>query len=86
MIVNIIIRFTGLAPANVDLSTSSFQVPAIGSFDWATRRWLLTVSIKRLDARSLERIGKVKAQVVETETYTVSPNGRMMTVKQEGEG
>ncbi len=44
-----------------------------------------TVSMKRLDARTLERIGKVKGQVVETETYTVSPNGRTMTVKQEGE-
>ncbi len=44
-----------------------------------------TVSMKRLDARRLERIGKVKGQIVETETYMVSPNGRTMTVKQEGE-
>ena len=44
-----------------------------------------TVSMKRLDARTLERIGKVKGQVAETETYAVSPNGRTMTVKQEGE-
>ena len=44
-----------------------------------------TVAVKRLDAHSVERIGKAKGQVVETETYTVSPDGRMLTVKQEGE-
>jgi len=31
---------------------------------------------RRIDARRLERIGKVRGQIVETETYMVSPNGR----------
>ena len=43
-----------------------------------------TVSIKRVDARTIERMGKVKGQVVQTETYTVSPDGKMLTVKQGG--
>jgi len=41
--------------------------------------------MKRVDGRTLERIGKVRGTVVETETYTVSPDGRMLSVKQEGE-
>jgi hypothetical protein len=44
-----------------------------------------TVSLKRVDARSVERVGKVKGQVVQTETYRVSPDGRMLTVTQEGQ-
>jgi hypothetical protein len=44
-----------------------------------------TVSLKRIDARSVERIGKVKGQVVQTETYAVSPDGHMLTVTQEGQ-
>jgi len=43
-----------------------------------------TVSIKRIDTNNVERLGKVKGQVVQTETYTVSPDGRTLTVKQEG--
>lgn len=44
-----------------------------------------TVSLKRLDARSVERIGKVKGQVVQSETYSVSPDGHMLTVTQQGQ-
>ncbi len=43
-----------------------------------------TVSLKRVDSRTVERIGKVKGKVVQTETYTVSPDGTMLTVAQEG--
>lgn len=43
-----------------------------------------TVSIKRIDARTVERVGKVKGQVVQTETYSVSSDGHMLTVKQQG--
>ncbi|HUK37371.1 MAG TPA: hypothetical protein VLV86_25820 [Vicinamibacterales bacterium] len=44
-----------------------------------------TVSLKRVDGRSVERIGKTNGQVVETEIYTVSPDGKTLRVKQEGE-
>ncbi len=44
-----------------------------------------TIEVKRLDARTIERIGKTKGQVIETETYTVSPDGRTLSVKQEGQ-
>ncbi len=43
-----------------------------------------TISMRRIDASSVERLGKVKGQVVQTETYTVSPDGKTLTVKQEG--
>jgi len=44
-----------------------------------------TIMMKRVDAHTLERVGKVKGNVVETETYTVSPDGKMLSVKQQGE-
>lgn len=42
-----------------------------------------TVSLKRVDDRTVERIGKVKGNVVETETYKVSPDGKVLTVTQQ---
>ncbi len=42
-----------------------------------------TISLKRVDARTVERIGKVKGNVIETETYKVSPDGNVLTVMQE---
>lgn len=44
-----------------------------------------TIEMKRVDAHTIERIGKTKGQVVETETYTVSPDGKTLSVKQEGD-
>ena len=44
-----------------------------------------TIEMKRLGARAIERIGKEKGQIVETETYTVSPDGKTLSVMQEGE-
>jgi hypothetical protein len=44
-----------------------------------------TIMMKRVDSRTLQRIGKVQGTVVETETYTVSPDGQALSVKQEGE-
>jgi hypothetical protein len=45
------------------------DVPISNSFLW-------TVSVKRIDARKTERSGKVKGEVVETSTRTVSPDGQ----------
>ncbi len=44
-----------------------------------------TVSLKRINTRTVERIGKVKGQVAQTETYAVSPDDHMLTVTQEGQ-
>jgi len=44
-----------------------------------------TIEMKRLDGRTIERIGKTKGKVAETETYTVSPDGKTLSVKQEGD-
>ena len=45
---------------------------------------LTTVSLKRVDDQTVERTGKVKGQVVETETRTVSDNGKVLTVTTKG--
>jgi hypothetical protein len=45
---------------------------------------LSTVSLKRVDDRTVERTGKVQGQVVETETRTVSDNGKVLTVTTKG--
>jgi hypothetical protein len=44
-----------------------------------------TIAMKRVDARTVERIGKTKGTVVETETYTVSPDGKTLSVTQQGD-
>lgn len=43
-----------------------------------------TVSFKRIDANTLERSGKYRGQVVETVTYAVSADGKVLTVTQKG--
>ena len=49
------------------------DVPISNSFLWQ-------VSVKRVDARTTERSGKVDGQVVETSTRTVSPDGQTLTI------
>jgi hypothetical protein len=46
--------------------------------------FLSTVSVKRIDARTTERQGKVKAEVVETSKRTVSADGRTLTITTNG--
>jgi hypothetical protein len=43
-----------------------------------------TFSLKRVDERTFERTGKVKGQVVETGTWTLSADGLTLTVTQKG--
>ena len=45
---------------------------------------LNTVSLKRVDDRTVERAGKIQGQVVETETRTVSDKGKVLTVTTKG--
>ena len=45
---------------------------------------LTTVSLKRVDDRTVERTGKIRGQVVETETRTVSDKGKVLTVTTKG--
>jgi hypothetical protein len=45
---------------------------------------LTTVSLKRVDDRTVERTGKIRGQVVETETRTVSDKGQVLTVTTKG--
>ena len=49
------------------------DVPILNSF-------LSTVSIKRIDARTVERTGKLRGMVVETSTRTVSADGQTLTI------
>ena len=45
---------------------------------------LNTVSLRRVDDKTVERTGKIKGQVVETETRTVSDKGKVLTVTTKG--
>jgi len=45
---------------------------------------LSTVSLKRLDDKTVERTGKIQGQVVETETRTLSKNDKVLTVTTKG--
>ena len=49
------------------------DVPISNSFLW-------TVSVKKIDARTTERSGKVNGEIVETSTRTVSPDGQTLTI------
>jgi hypothetical protein len=51
--------------------------PISNSFLW-------TVSVKRINARTTERSGKVNGEVVETSTRTVSADGRTLTISTKG--
>ena len=43
-----------------------------------------TISLKRVDPRTVERTGKVRGHAVETRTRTLSPDGKTLTIKTEG--
>ena len=43
-----------------------------------------TVSLKRINSRSVERTGKVMGQAVETQMWNVSPDGKVLTVTTNG--
>ena len=43
-----------------------------------------TYALKRVDATTVERVGKIKGQAVETATWKLSPDGRTMTVSTQG--
>ena len=44
-----------------------------------------TNSIKRINASSIERTGKIKGQVIETATYVVSADKKVLTITQKGQ-
>lgn len=44
-----------------------------------------TFTLRRVDASTVERIGKIKGTVVENGTWTLSPDGRMLTVTTTGD-
>ena len=43
-----------------------------------------TVSLKRLNPRSVERTGKVAGEAIEAQTWNVSPDGKVLTVTTRG--
>lgn len=45
-----------------------------------------TVSFRRIDANTLERTAKDRGKVVETATFTLTPDGKELTVKSAGTG
>jgi hypothetical protein len=49
-----------------------------------TNSFLSRVSLRRIDARTIERTGKLNGEVVETSTRTVSKDGRTLTITTKG--
>jgi len=45
---------------------------------------IATVSVKRVDPRTIERTAKLKGQVVESSTWVVAPDGKTLTVTAKG--
>lgn len=43
-----------------------------------------TVSFKRIDANTVVRTGKYRGETIETVTYSVSPDGKVLTATQQG--
>ena len=43
-----------------------------------------TVSLKKIDANTVERIGKIRGAAVETATMKLSPDGKVLTVTTKG--
>ena len=43
-----------------------------------------TVAFRRIDARTVERTGRIKGQVVETATWAISPDGKTLTFTTKG--
>ena len=55
-----------------------------GKDNQITNSFLWTVSVKRINARTTERTGKVNGEVVETSTRTVSADGKTLTISTKG--
>jgi hypothetical protein len=70
----------GVVVAGANQYTATYGGPPVfidGSF-------LDTVELKRIDARTVERIGKVAGMVVETYTRVLSADGKTLTVTTKG--
>jgi len=78
------IPLSGMTKTAVNFSyTAKFDgtdAPVMGSSN------LETVSIKRVDARTIERMGKARGMVTETCTMKLSPDGKRLTMVIKGSG
>jgi hypothetical protein len=52
--------------------------------DYPTAAAGATVSFKRVNATTVERTAKLNGQIRETQTWSVSPDGKTLTIKAEG--
>lgn len=78
------VPLSGMTKTAVNLSyTAKFDgtdAPVMGSSN------LDTVSIKRVDARTIERTGKARGMLIETCSMKVSPDGKRLTMVIKGSG
>jgi hypothetical protein len=78
------VPLSGMTKTAVNFSyTAKFDgtdAPVMGSSN------LETVSIKRIDARTIERTGKTRGMVIETCTMKLSPDGKRLTMAIKGSG
>jgi hypothetical protein len=70
--------------ANGSTSRVEYTVKFDGKDHPITGSALDTVAVKRIDARTVERIGKVGGKIVETATRMVSADGKTLTIVTKG--
>jgi hypothetical protein len=64
--------------------TSDYTAKFDGTFVPISNSGLSFVALKRVDARTIERTGRVGKDVVETSTRVVSPDGKRLTITTQG--
>ena len=66
------------------ISESDFTAKYDGKDYEISESILDTVSLKKIDANTIERIGKIRGAVVETATMKISPDGEVLTITTKG--
>ena len=64
-------------------------VPRCGSAGSATGQVVRPIeseALRRVNANTIERVSKDRGKVVETATFALSPDGKVLTVKSDGTG
>jgi len=63
---------------------SEYTAPFDGTFVPISNSGLSFVALKRVDAHTIERTGRVGTEAVETSTRVVSPDGKRLTITTQG--
>jgi hypothetical protein len=77
-------HITETLTANGSTDRVEYSAKYDGKDNPISNSFLWTVALKRIDAQTTERTGKVNGDLVETSTRTVSPDGQTLTIRTNG--